>query len=253
MQPTAHEFEPSLSEGEEAIVANESADSIASPVAADNTSPPAAQVEQPAIRYDAYGWPLPSSICCDPEEARCCIQLPEFDPLLVEKARVVSNRFPFAEAEYRTRRAARPDSGDIPHFERVFRIASALAGVRNVQASPDYDALLVLTARRAVRPGVTGFLASYPKALLCPLSHTEPPAALASLSPRQQAIFERRAPVYLRYLLSDKFGLKTCADIERADLRHLLRTTGFRLIRSSAAAEVAFPGITLGEDPAVRP
>lgn len=253
MQPTAHEFEPSLREGEEAVLANEPAESAAGPLATGTASPPAPQVEQPALRYDAYGWPLPSSICCDPEDARCCIQLPEFDPLLVEKARVVSSRFPFAEAEYRTRRAARPDSSDTPHFERVFRIASALAGVRNVQASPDYDALLVLTAWHAVRPGVTGFLASYPKALLCPLSHTEPPTALASLSPKQQAIFERRAPVYLRYLFSEKFGLKTCADIERADLRHLLRTTGFRLIRSSAAAEVAFPGITLGEDPAVRP
>ena len=36
-------------------------------------------------------------------------------------------------------------------------------------------------------------------------------------------------------------------------MRHLLRNTGFRLIRSSAVPEVAFPGITQGEDPAVRP
>src|SRR5207249_2539678 len=66
-------------------------------------------------------------------------------------------------------------------------------------------------------------------------------------------IFARRAPAYLRYLLGDKFQLRTCADIENADLRHLLRSTGFRLIRSSAVAEVAFPGITRGEDPPVRP
>src|SRR6267142_1625345 len=59
--------------------------------------------------------------------------------------------------------------------------------------------------------------------------------------------------MYLSYLLWDKFGLRTCADIENADLRHLLRSTGFRLIRSSAAAEAAFPGITRGEDPPVRP
>src|SRR5262249_44911555 len=51
----------------------------------------------------------------------------------------------------------------------------------------------------------------------------------------------------------NKFELRTCADIENADLRHLLRSTGFRLIRSSAVAEMAFPGITLGEDPPVRP
>src|SRR4029077_18306773 len=62
-----------------------------------------------------------------------------------------------------------------------------------------------------------------------------------------------RAPVYLRYLLCDKFGLRTCADIENADLRHLLRSTGFRLIRSSAVAEVAFAGIARGDDPPVRP
>src|SRR5207245_3741624 len=96
-------------------------------------------------------------------------------------------------------------------------------------------------------------LGSYPKALLCPLSHTAPPAALASLSTAKQSIFERRAPAYLRYLLCEKFGLRTCADIENADLRHLLRSTGFRLIRSSAVAEVAFPGITRGDDPPVRP
>jgi hypothetical protein len=47
--------------------------------------------------------------------------------------------------------------------------------------------------------------------------------------------------------------LRSCADIENADLRHFLRSTGFRLIRSSAVAEVAFPGITRGEDPPVRP
>ena len=128
-----------------------------------------------------------------------------------------------------------------------------MASVANVQQTPDYDSLLILTAWHSVRPGVEGFLGSYPKALLCPLSHGAPPAALASLSSRQQAIFERRAPAYLRYLLCDKYRLRSCADIENADLRHFLRSTGFRLIRSSAVAEVAFPGITRGEDPPVRP
>src|SRR5262249_40392894 len=125
--------------------------------------------------------------------------------------------------------------------------------VQNVEQDRDYDELLILTAWHTVRPGVDGFLGSYPKSLLCPLSHTAPPAALATLSPAQQAIFQRRAPTYLRYLLNERFGLRTCADIENADLRHLLRSVGFRLIRSSAVAEMAFPGCTRGEDPAVRP
>src|SRR6516225_3976434 len=54
---------------------------------------------------DRYGWPRPSSLGSDPDEARAAIALPEFDPLLLEKARVISGRYPLAEAEYRTRRA----------------------------------------------------------------------------------------------------------------------------------------------------
>jgi hypothetical protein len=202
-----------------------------------------------------FGWPVPSTLSIDPDEARARIALPEFDALLQEKARVISGRFPLAEAEYRQLRGtgASAQELEIPHFERVFRIASAMASVPNAHEAPDYDELLILTAWHSVRPGVEGFLGSYPKALLCPLSHGAAPAALASLSPREQTIFERRAPVYLRYLLCDKFGLRTCADIENADLRHLLRSTGFRLIRSSAVAEIAFAGITRGEDPPVRP
>jgi hypothetical protein len=76
---------------------------------------------------------------------------------------------------------------------------------------------------------------------------------LDSLSARERFTFGQRAPYYLRFLLCNRFGLRSCADIENADLRHLLRRTGFRLIRSSAVAEVAFPGITSGEDPPVRP
>jgi hypothetical protein len=181
--------------------------------------------------------------------------LPEFDALLLEKARVISGRFPFAEAEYRHSRRSESvaEYPEIPHFERVFRIAATIASVRDVEGDPDYDELLILCAWHTVRPGVEGFLGSYPKALLCPLSHTAPPTALASLSAAHQAIFQRRAPAYLRYLLTERFGLRTCTDIENADLRHLLRSAGFRLIRASAVAEVAFPGITLGEDPPVRP
>jgi hypothetical protein len=181
--------------------------------------------------------------------------LPEFDALVLEKARVISGRIPLAEAEYRILRGndSSATRSVVPHFERVFRIAAGLASVRNVETAPDYDELLVLTAWHSVRPQVEGFLGSYPKALLCPLSHTSPPTALASLSPRERGVFDRRAPTYLRYLLCHKFGLRTCADIENADLRHLLRSSGFRLIRSSAVAEVAFAGITRGDDPPVRP
>jgi hypothetical protein len=199
------------------------------------------------------GWPVPSSISANPDEARSCIPLPAFDDLLLEKARVIAGRFPFGEAEYRRARQVNDKEAELPHFEKVFRIAAAIACVPNVQEAPDYDALLILTAWHSVRPGVEGFLGSYPKALLCPLSHSAPPTALASLSTAKQSIFARRAPVYLRYLLTEKFHLRTCADIENADLRNLLRSTGFRLIRSSAVAEVAFPGITQGDDPPVRP
>jgi len=77
--------------------------------------------------------------------------------------------------------------------------------------------------------------------------------ALESLTPAQRATFDRRAPIYLRYLLCQRFGLRTCADLENADLRHLLRSVGFRLIRASAVPEVAFAGCTRGDDPPVRP
>ena len=211
--------------------------------------------EAPANLLFIHGWPVPSTISCDPNEARACIQLPEFDALVLEKARVISGRFPFAEAEYRNLRGKEPstEGPEIAHFEKVFRMAAAIASVPNVQKAPDYDELLVLTAWHCVRPGVEGFLGSYPKSLLCPLSHAAPPIALNSLSSAKRFIFDRRAPVYLRYLLCEKFGLRTCADIENADLRHLLRSAGFRLIRSSAVPEIAFAGITRGEDPPVRP
>ena len=209
-------------------------------------------VVPPRPRWD-HGWPVPSTISPQPDEARACIRLPEFDALVLEKARVISGRFPFAEAEYRTLRGKQPEETEIPHFEKVFRIAAGMASVHNVQEACDYDELLILTAWHCVRPGVEGFLGSYPKSLLCPLSHAAPPIALESLSLAKRIIFDRRAPVYLRYLLCEKFGLRTCADIENADLRHLFRRAGFRLIRSSAVPEIAFAGISRGEDPPVRP
>lgn len=215
-------------------------------------APPPVAPSKPRVKD---GWYVPSTISSNPEEARACMLLPEFDELLLEKARVISGRFPFAEAEFRSLRGtfANSDEPELPHFEKVFRIAAAAASIPNVQNAHDYDSLLILTAWYSVRPGVEGFLGSYPKSLLCPLSHTAPPAALETLTSAKRYIFERRAPYYLRYLLREKFGLRTCADIENADLRELLRSTGFRLIRASAVAEVAFPGITRGEDPAVRP
>jgi hypothetical protein len=214
-----------------------------------------AALAPPASPKWHHGWPIPSSICTDPDQARACIHLPEFGADLIERARVVSSRMPFAEAEYRHTRRARPnpDEPEISHFERVFRIAARLGGIAKVEETHDYDALLILTAWHSVRPGVEGFPAAYPKALLCPLSHTAPPSALAELPPAKYFTFERRVPYYLRYLLCEKFGLRTCWDIENADLRHLLRSAGFRLIRPSAVPGVAFPGCTHGDDPPIRP
>src|SRR5712671_5930170 len=79
----------------------------------------------PPLRYSPFGWPIPSSISANPEEARAAIQLPEFDDFLLERARVISGRFPLAEAEYRNLRGTAPDAPqlELPHFERVFRIA----------------------------------------------------------------------------------------------------------------------------------
>jgi hypothetical protein len=202
-----------------------------------------------------HGWPIPSAISVDPDEARACIQLPKFDAPILDLARDISDCYPAAEAEYRKARgkAAAAGEGEIPHFERVFRIAVALSGVGRVAEAGDDDDLVVLTAWHCVRPGVAGYLGSYPKSLLCPLFHAARPVALDSLPPAKRIVFGRRAPVYLRYLLCEKFGLRTCADIENADLRHLLRSAGFRLIRPSAVPEIVFAGITRGEDPPVRP
>ncbi len=107
-----------------------------------------------------YGWPVPSSLSPNPAEARARIQLPEFDALLLEKARVISGHFPAAEAQYRYRCGTDPNGphSDLPHFERVFRIASSLGGVRDVQEAPDYDGLLILTAWRCVRPVICSMI-----------------------------------------------------------------------------------------------
>jgi hypothetical protein len=215
---------------------------------------PAKAPEKPKALWH-QGWPIPYSVSIIPEEARAAIHLPGFHAVVVERAQVIASHIPFAEAEYRVSRPkeSHSDEREIAHFEKIFRIAARLAGLRNIQESADYDPVLILTAWFAIRPGVEGFLSSYPKSLLCPLSHSAPPTALAALSSSRRFIFERRAPYYLRYLLLEKFGLRTCAHIENADLRQLLRSAGFRLIKSSGVPECAFPGITRGEDPPVRP
>ncbi len=221
------------------------------------TSPPAAvpTSKTPPAPQWRHGWPVPSSITAQPDEARACIHLPEFDAEVLELAEVISGRYPIAEAECRSSRSRHANAGaaELPHFEKVFRVAAKLAGVRKVQERRDYDELLILTAWYCVRPATEGFLGAYPKSLLCPLSHAAPPVALESLSPARRMVFDRRAPIYLRYLIGHKFGLRTCAALESADLRQLLRSAGFRLIRSSAVPEVAFAGCTRGEDPPVRP
>jgi len=218
-----------------------------SPAPSETTRPP-----KPVWRH---GWPVPSSISPQPEVARACIHLPEFDAATLEKAQVISGNFPAAEVKLRSLRGqvTAGSEAELPHFEKVFRIAARLAGISRVYESRDYDELLILTAWHCVRPEEEGFLGSYPKSLLCPLSHSAPPIALESLSLEKRMIFDRRAPIYLRYLICHKFGLRTCVDIENADLRQLLRSAGFRLIRSSAVPEVAFAGCTRGDDPPVRP
>lgn len=202
-----------------------------------------------------HGWPVPSTILPQADQARACIQLPEFDADILERCRHISEGFPLAEAEWRSGqlKSPVPASSDLPHFERVFRLAADRAGCESAITRPDYEELLILTAWFCVRPKQTGFLSSYPKALLCPLSHASPPAALATLSPAQRATFARRAPVYLRYLLGQKLGLRTCADLENADLRQLLRRAGFRLVRASAIPEFVYAASTRGEDPPIRP
>lgn len=202
-----------------------------------------------------HGWPVPSTISLQPDEARSCIYLPTFSAVTLENAQAIADQFPAAETEFRSVRhkLTRSDEAELPHFEQVFRLAAKRAGQPAAVTARDYDELLILAAWFCIRPGREGFLGSYPKALLCPLSHAAPPSALETLTTAKRMTFERRAPIYLRYLLVERLGLRTCVDLENADLRQLLRRAGFRLIRASAVPEFAFAGSTRGEDPAVRP
>lgn len=85
------------------------------------TEPVVFRGSPPSLR----GWLVPAALSPNPDEARARIQLPEFDAVLVDKARVISGFFPVAEAEYRYLCVTEPSARqlDIPHFERVFLIA----------------------------------------------------------------------------------------------------------------------------------
>lgn len=250
VEPSWTEAVPSVSPAPKAVVHPEFAPLTEAPPTEIAPAPAA----RPAPQW-RHGWPVPSTISHQPEEARACVYLPEFDAVMLDTARAISDCFPAAEAEFRSARTktGRAEDAELPHFEKVFRLAAAHAGVAQVQAQRDYDELLVLTAWLCVRPQTPGYLGSYPKALLCPLSHAAPPSELETLSSAKRMIFDRRAPVYLRYLLGSKFNLRTCVDIENADLRQLLRSAGFRLVRASAVPEFVYAGSTRGEDPPIRP
>ena len=115
-----------------------------SPVVPVHEPPAIAGTASPPVPIWHHGWPVPSTVSLHPDEARACIHLPEFDALKLEKAQLISERYPLAEAEYRNLRGKErnPDALEIPHFERVFRIAAAMAGQPDVQSDRDYDALL---------------------------------------------------------------------------------------------------------------
>src|SRR5262245_1733386 len=61
-------------------------------------------------KSDRYGWAIPSALSFDPDEARACIRLPQFDALLLEKARMISEYFPLAQGEYRNVRRTGPNA-----------------------------------------------------------------------------------------------------------------------------------------------
>src|SRR5262252_4127138 len=74
--------------------------SPASPQASVTSAPVCKETAPLLPRRNQLGWLIPSGLSVNPEEARAAIALPEFDPLLLEKARVISSRFPLAEGQY---------------------------------------------------------------------------------------------------------------------------------------------------------
>ena len=131
MQPIIHSTEHPAAKEEERLDVAVPAVDLPQPAVDGTSQDPAC----PSVRFGPDGWPVPSSLSANPEEARARIQLPEFNALLLEKARVISSRYPFAEAECRMRRAGGlgTQQPDMPHFERVFRVASALASRSEVR------------------------------------------------------------------------------------------------------------------------
>src|SRR6267142_1791204 len=86
------------------------------------------------------------AVWTDSDEARACIPLPAFDLSLLEITKSISERYRFAETKYRHSREKQRSTEEIPHFEKVFRIAAAMAGIADVEKNRDYDQLLILTA-----------------------------------------------------------------------------------------------------------
>jgi hypothetical protein len=151
------ELPPVRSHPEQPVKALESTATIALPslppaqVVQPQASPQPAAPAKPTFRH---GWPVPSTISDQPDQARACIVLPTFHPEALEQARVISDCFPEAESEFRNLRSKglATEELEIPHFERVFRIAARLAGLPGVEQRQNYDELLILSAWQCVRP-----------------------------------------------------------------------------------------------------
>ncbi len=220
--------------------------------------------------------PAPHQVDLNPDRARELMHLPDIEAPLEDLAREISTYLPLANKEYmrlwriqhqrqlntsfEPRHGPSPHQGPepmdtLPRFEKVFRLAASYAGMPNIEQHTQYDSLLVLCGWVSTKgPGdSTAFFSSYPKAVLCTHAHSESPQVIENLSSGERDRFHRRAPAYLRYLLLHRLKISSCAELERANLRLLMKSNGFRLVEWHLVPEVAFPGITAGADPAVRP
>src|SRR5690348_14523196 len=103
-QPKSPETEGTLFDGDSPLSSSSTSPAgiifLGLQAAPDQSALPSQPPSITEVRYSEFGWPIPSSLCPHPDEARSCIPLPEFDALLLEKAQVISSRFPMAEAEY---------------------------------------------------------------------------------------------------------------------------------------------------------
>src|SRR5262245_35530142 len=154
MWPGTEEMQPALANEKQrrvaaAVLPKSAPPAPVHPEFAPLSEVPAAPAAQERKTYKVpqwhHGWPVPSSITVNPDEARACIQLPTFEPETLEKAQRIASFFPLGETEYRNLRGKErgTQQTDTPHFERVFRIAAALAGIRNVEETIDYDEALI--------------------------------------------------------------------------------------------------------------